>query len=48
MDFHYLFKFILVGDANVGKSCILFRYIGKELRDEYDPTIGVEFCSKIF
>lgn len=27
--YHYLFKFIIVGDASVGKSCILLRYTEK-------------------
>lgn len=43
--YHYLFKFIIVGDANVGKSCLLLRYTEKQFRDEHDTTIGVEFGS---
>lgn len=46
--YHYLFKFIVVGDANVGKSCMLLRYTEKQFRDEHDTTIGVEFGSQVF
>ncbi|CAD8152693.1 unnamed protein product [Paramecium pentaurelia] len=45
--YHYLFKFIIVGDASVGKSCILLRYTEKQFRDEHDTTIGVEFGSQL-
>ena len=42
----YLFKFIIIGDTGVGKSCLLTRY----LRDKYTPstkhTVGVEFGMK--
>ena len=42
----YLFKFIIIGDTGVGKSCLLNRY----LRDKYNPstkhTVGVEFGMK--
>lgn len=37
---------IVVGDASVGKSCILAKYTKKEYKLEYNVTIGVEFCSK--
>ena len=45
---HYdmLFKIVLTGDPNAGKSRILQRYIYGESGDT-KPTIGVEFTSKI-
>ncbi|OMJ65892.1 hypothetical protein SteCoe_37461 [Stentor coeruleus] len=46
-SFSYLFKFILVGDAGVGKSNILSQFIQNRFRNEYDLTVGVEFGSKI-
>ena len=46
--YHYLFKFIIVGDASVGKSCILLSYTEKQFREEHDTTIGVEFGSQLF
>jgi GTPase SAR1 family protein len=41
-----LYKIILVGDANVGKSCILSKYTKDEYKSNYNITIGVEFSSK--
>ncbi len=40
-----LFKAILIGDAGVGKSCILHRAVANEFKDEYEVTIGAEFSS---
>lgn len=42
----YLFKFVIIGDPNVGKSCLLLKYIHKRFRNEHDTTIGVEFGVK--
>lgn len=47
MDYNYYLKFIIVGDANVGKSCLLLRFIDNKYRDNHDITIGVEFGMKI-
>jgi GTPase SAR1 family protein len=41
-----LFKIIVIGDASVGKSCILNRFTKNEYRLDYNVTIGVEFSSK--
>jgi len=46
-DYDYHLKFILIGDANVGKSCLMGQFIEKEFKSYLDPTIGVEFGSKI-
>ncbi|CAD8089273.1 unnamed protein product [Paramecium sonneborni] len=45
-DYQYLFKFVLIGDTGVGKSCFLSQYIKGKFIQEYDPTIGLEFESK--
>ena len=42
----FLFKIIVVGNANVGKSCILSKYTKNEYKVDYNVTIGVEFSSK--
>lgn len=47
MSHSYQFKFIIIGDAAVGKSCIMLNFIEKAFRSEHDLTIGVEFGSKI-
>ena len=45
MNFNYLLKYVIVGDASVGKSNLLLRYTHGEFREEYQLTIGVEFGS---
>ena len=43
----YLFKLIIIGDASVGKSCLLLRFIDNKFRKNHELTIGVEFGAKI-
>ncbi len=45
--YDYLFKFIMIGDSSVGKTCMLTRYVDGWFKADNDPTIGVEFGSKI-
>lgn len=40
-SYHYLLKFILIGDSGVGKSCLVLRFIENSDRSEHDVTIGV-------
>jgi GTPase SAR1 family protein len=35
MDYDYCFKFILIGDSGVGKSCLLLNLIEKRFKDEH-------------
>ena len=44
--FNYLFKFLLIGDVNIGKSAIINQYVNYKFLQDYQPTIGVEFGSK--
>ncbi|CAD8095134.1 unnamed protein product [Paramecium sonneborni] len=46
-QYHYLFKFILIGNVRVGKSSILSQITEKKILEQYDCTIGVEFGSVI-
>lgn len=46
-DYDYLLKFILVGDSGVGKSCLLFQFIEGKFNDSIEPTIGIEFGTKM-
>jgi Ras-related protein Rab-2A len=39
----YLFKYIIVGDSGVGKSCVLLQFTDKSFQPVHDMTIGVEF-----
>ena len=45
-DYNYLFKYIIIGDTNVGKSCLMMQFIDQQFKNYLDPTIGVEFGSK--
>ena len=46
VNFHYLLKFIVIGDSGVGKSNILLRYIYNSFSEEFKTTVGVEFGAK--
>ena len=41
-----MFKYIIIGDAAVGKSNLLLRYAHGQFKPEYQLTIGVEFGAK--
>ncbi len=45
--YEHLFKKILVGDCGVGKSTLLQKYTDSNFNLHYNPTIGVDFTSKI-
>ena len=40
------YKLIFLGDQNVGKSCILNRFMNDTFIEEYQATIGLDFQSK--
>ena len=42
-NYDYLFKLVVVGDANVGKSSFLARLVDNNVSLLYIPTIGVDF-----
>lgn len=47
LQYRYIFKYIIIGDMGVGKSCLLHQFQeGKWLRD-FPHTIGVEFGTRI-
>jgi len=46
-SYSYIFKFIIVGDSCVGKSCLLLQFTDKRFKNSHDLTIGVEFGSRI-
>ncbi|EOA18308.1 hypothetical protein CARUB_v10006821mg, partial [Capsella rubella] len=47
MSYAYIFKYIIIGDTGVGKSCLLLKYTDKEFQAVHDLTIGVEFGAKM-
>merc|ERR1712226_1789855 len=42
-DYDYLFILVLIGDSNVGKSCLLLRFADDIYNESYISTIGVDF-----
>lgn len=45
--FDYTIKSIIVGDSGVGKTCLLARFIRDFFNESTQPTLGVDFLSKI-
>jgi len=45
--YDFLFKYIVIGDAATGKSCILHRFIESKFKRDSTHTIGVEFGAKV-
>lgn len=45
--YKYLFKYIIIGDTGVGKSCLLLRFTDKRFKPDHDLTIGVEFGTRL-
>jgi len=47
MSADYFFKFIIIGDSSVGKSCLLLQFTEKRFRMDHQATIGVEFAAQV-
>lgn len=45
-QFQYVFKYVIVGEVAVGKSCLLLQFQDKRFQPVHDLTIGVEFGTK--
>lgn len=46
-NYDFLFKFLVIGSAGTGKSCILHQFIEGKFKQDSSHTIGVEFGSKV-
>jgi len=46
-SYDYLFKFLIIGQAGTGKSCLLHHFIESKFKEDSSHTIGVEFGSRI-
>lgn len=44
--FDLLFKLVLIGDAGVGKTCVVQRFMGGCFVERHTSTIGVDFTMK--
>jgi len=47
MSHKYIFKYIIIGDMGVGKSCIMQRFTEQRFKKDLPHTIGVEFGTMI-
>lgn len=45
-DYDFLFKILVLGDSNVGKSSLLRRFVDDEFQEQYSSTIGIDFKIK--
>ena len=45
--YDFLLKFIIIGEAGTGKSCLLHHFIHNQFKDQSAHTIGVEFSSRL-
>lgn len=42
-----VFKIIVVGDSNVGKTCLTYRFCEGKYLDKPEATIGVDFRERV-
>jgi Ras-related protein Rab-14 len=47
MSHKYIFKYIIIGDMGVGKSCLMQRFTEQRYKQDLPHTIGVEFGTMI-
>jgi len=46
-QFEYIFKYIIIGDMGVGKSCLLQQFTEKRFPEDQPHTIGIEFGTRV-
>eukprot|EP01120_Amphizonella_sp_Union-15-10_P016528 TRINITY_DN8762_c0_g1_i2.p1 TRINITY_DN8762_c0_g1~~TRINITY_DN8762_c0_g1_i2.p1 ORF type:complete len:225 (-),score=42.05 TRINITY_DN8762_c0_g1_i2:95-721(-) len=44
--YEYIFKYIIIGDTGVGKSCLLYQFTDHRFLPDTQHTIGVEFGTR--
>mmetsp|Transcript_14099 Transcript_14099/g.15592 ORF Transcript_14099/g.15592 Transcript_14099/m.15592 type:complete len:214 (+) Transcript_14099:35-676(+) len=47
VQYEYIFKYIIIGDMGVGKSCLLHRFTESRFIADSPHTIGVEFGTRL-
>ncbi|XP_029974703.1 ras-related protein Rab-7L1-like [Salarias fasciatus] len=43
----HMMKIVIVGDAAVGKTSFIHRYVSEQFSPTYKPTVGVDFLMKV-
>ena len=43
----YLFKLLIIGDKQTGKSCLIRRFVQDGFSEDYVATIGIDFMVKV-
>ena len=46
--YDYIYKIVVIGDSDVGKTNLISRYTLNEFSPENRATIGIEFCHALF
>lgn len=46
MDIDYIFKILVIGNSNVGKTCFIHRFIEDTFDKDCKSTVGMEYGSK--
>ncbi|EOA32592.1 hypothetical protein CARUB_v10015885mg [Capsella rubella] len=47
MSYDYLFKYLIIGDTGVGKTCLLLQFTDKRFKPVHNLTIGAEFGNRV-
>ncbi|KAF2364824.1 Small GTP-binding protein domain [Trinorchestia longiramus] len=47
VDFTDTYKILVIGDVNVGKTCLVHRFCDERYYDTYISTVGIDFKQKI-
>ena len=45
-NFHYLLKFLIIGESGVGKSCLVLNFTEQKPRKHHQVTIACEFAAR--
>lgn len=45
-DCDYIYKYVVIGEAGVGKTSLVRQYVYNDYADNYNTTIGVDFSCK--